>query len=193
MNLEAEMRNIRRFGRYARAFCLLLAVPLVLVGPLMLATIVFGSTSAAAIFGLGAEIVSDQVSVVSLKVWAFIVTSARLGIMANGLLHLYRLFGNLASGLVHTRDNVLHIRRLGVLALASAVLQIVVPVLSGLLLGAGVVDAALVTPVSYGVGPDSLSMFIMAGLILLASWIMEVGRQASEEAQELRREGELVI
>jgi hypothetical protein len=189
-----EIRRIQKFGHYARAACLILAVPLAILGLWILGNIAVGPTSSGFTVNLGAyEVAGDRLSSLPVKIWALAVTGVVLGIVFGGLFHLFRLFGSLASGSIYTKDNVFRIRQLGLLALAIAVLQIVLPLFSQLLLGSGVIDEGSVTPVTFGVGPDSLSMFIMAGLILLASWIMEVGRQVSEEAHELRREGELVI
>jgi hypothetical protein len=42
-------------------------------------------------------------------------------------------------------------------------------------------------------GTSNLPSFITAALILLASWIMEVGRKTQDEAEHMRRESELVV
>ena len=40
---------------------------------------------------------------------------------------------------------------------------------------------------------DSVDSFLTAGLILLVSWIMDVGLHEKEHADELRRDADLVI
>jgi hypothetical protein len=40
---------------------------------------------------------------------------------------------------------------------------------------------------------SSFGGFIPAALVLLASWIMDVGREVSEDAETMRRDAELVI
>jgi hypothetical protein len=69
------------------------------------------------------------------------------------------------------------------------------------LVDGGFIDRALVTltePGTSGIGilllgPASLSGFAMAALVLLASWIMDVGRQTTDDADAMRREADLVI
>jgi len=57
----------------------------------------------------------------------------------------------------------------------------------------GVIPATAVSFVDFGIRPDSFTLMIAAGLILLVSWIMEIGRRTSEDAEQLRRESELVV
>jgi hypothetical protein len=105
----------------------------------------------------------------------------------------HRLFGNLAAGAIYTPDNVRHVRYVGLLWLLSAVLNIVLP--AALMIGNRFLDA----PVP--IDPDRvfpsfwelLSAFGAAGLVLLVSWIMDVGLYEKEHADALRRDAELVI
>ena len=89
--------------------------------------------------------------------------------------------------------NVRRIRRLGELALAFGALQIVLPIVSLALLNAGIFPASAVSFVPIAINPESLTLLLAGGLIMLASWIMEVGRRTSEDAEQLRRESELVV
>jgi hypothetical protein len=81
----------------------------------------------------------------------------------------------------------------GLLALSGAVLQIAVFAITALLVEFGVIDRELVTGGEAGLGPFSFDSFILAALLLLASWIMDVGRQTTDDADAMRREAELVI
>ena len=49
------------------------------------------------------------------------------------------------------------------------------------------------TATPYGIAGPELPSFITAALLLLSSWIMDVGRQTKDEAEELRREADLVV
>ena len=89
--------------------------------------------------------------------------------------------------------NVRRIRRLGELALAFGALQIVLPIVSLALLNAGIFPASAVSFVPIAINPESLTLLLAGGLIMLASWIMDVGRRTSEDAEQLRRESELVV
>jgi hypothetical protein len=47
--------------------------------------------------------------------------------------------------------------------------------------------------VSSGALMAALSTFATAGIVILISWIMDIGLAVSEEADELRRDSELVV
>jgi hypothetical protein len=82
--------------------------------------------------------------------------------------------------------------------MALAVIQFLLPLTAFGLAELGFIDRTFVTSVAPGngvpafVGPP-LSGLITASLILLASWIMDVGTVVSEDAEAMRREAELVI
>lgn len=194
MHESTEVDRIRKFARYARACCVLLAAMSAILGIWTIGNIVLGPGSADFRIGLGAyDVHGDQLATLGVKTWAFTVVASVYAIVFIGLFHLYCLFGSLAGGAIYTRDNVLRIRRLGELAMAMAVLQLVLPPLSLMVLSTPLIEESAVTPVTRGAGPDSLSLLITAGLVLLASWIMEVGRQTRVEAEEMRREVELTV
>jgi hypothetical protein len=196
---ELQIRNVRKFGRYARPFCALFAVTFALLALWALWNIATGPTGSGFKVGLGAyDVTGDHMTTVQVKAWSAIVVTAVFGILLVGLVQLYRLFGNLALGAIYTKENVHHIRQVGLLALAMAVLQIILPMISYVLLQTGFIDPALVT--SSGeeggrleFGPHSLGGFISAALVLLVSWIMDVGRQTADDAEAMRREADLVI
>jgi hypothetical protein len=63
---------------------------------------------------------------------------------------------------------------------------------SGALVTFGFIDASF--PVNHELAFSSqLSSIISAGLILLASWIMDVGLYAKDHADALQRDADLVI
>jgi len=198
--LENQIRKVRKFGRSARALCILTAVLFALIIVSFLGNIAFGRPGTSGFtLGLGAySITTDHITTPGARAWTITVIVSVLGLLYLGLFHLYRLFGNLAAGSIYTEDNVYRIRQLGLLALAGVVLQMLVAMSSQLLLQAGVFDAAMIMPNS---GPRGGLMFgstqlpglVTAGLILLASWIMDVGRKTAEEAERLRSDAELVV
>ncbi len=113
-------------------------------------------------------------------------------------MHRYRLVKRLAEGSIYTKQNVYHLRQIGWASMALAVMQLLLPLISLGLAELGVIDRTLVmfTAPANGVpafvGPP-LSGVLTAALILLASWIMDVGRQVSDDAEAMRREADLVI
>jgi hypothetical protein len=90
------------------------------------------------------------------------------------------------------------LRHVGWLLMALAGFHLIMPPVSLWLAQVGVIDATLATVSASGNGPtlfigQSLGGLITAPLILLASWIMDVGRQVSDDADAMRREADLVI
>jgi len=197
---EAQIRNVRKFGSYAHSFSTLAAVLLVVYFVVWEWSIASGALSHAFKVGLGAySVMGDQLTTIQLKVWAMVVVATGFAIFFAVVFHLRRLFSHLAAGSIYTRENVHTLRRVGILALAMAVLQLVLPMISFALVETGFIDRTLVTVSEPGggqiflLGPPSLSAFVMAALVLLASWIMDVGRQTADDADTMRREADLVI
>jgi hypothetical protein len=83
--------------------------------------------------------------------------------------------------------------------MALALIQLLFPLLSFVLAELSLIEGTLVPPA--GPATKGVSMFfgqsfagvITASLILLASWIMDVGREISDDAEAMRREADLVI
>ena len=187
--IPAEILKVQRFGRLARKACLLL------MGIVALGTILLLVAA-----GKGLQVNMDPYSVppdqlsTAGALYALFGFGLVLAIIFMGLFHLYSLFTHFAQGGIYTAANVRHIRQLGLLAMAWAVLDIILPVGSIILLQAGLIDAAVVTKHPQLVfGSSNIPSFITASLILLASWIMEVGRRTTDEAERMRREAELVV
>jgi hypothetical protein len=185
VEVQSEIQKVRRFSHFARATC-------------------------SAIFGFGLVGVTFTVLVAALglffpkihaattalamapqvKMWVVLLTGVMAGVALAGVYQLYRLFGNLAAGAIYTPENVRRIRCLGLLSLLWAVLAIAIPFA---LFALDFHDASL--PESLLVFPwsASLSSTVSAGLLLLVSWIMDVGLHAKDHADALQRDADLVI
>lgn len=184
-----DILKVQRFGRLARKCCLLL------IGITGIGTILLLIAA-----GKGLEVNMGPYSIppsqlsTAAALYALFGFGLVLAIIFMGLLHLYSLFTNFAQGGIYTAANVRHIRHLGLLAMAWAVLDIVLPIGSIILLQAGLIDEAVVTKHTQLVfGTSNIPSFITASLLLLASWIMEVGRRTTDDADRMRREAELVV
>ncbi len=187
--IPAELLKVQRFGRIARRCCLFL-MTLIAIGTLLL---VLGVGKGLDVNMGPFSVPKNQLSTAGL-LYALFGFGLVLAIIFTGLFHLYSLFTNFAKGGIYTAANVRHIRQLGLLAMAWAVLDIILPIGSIILLQAGLVDEAVVTKRPQLVfGTSNLPSFITASLILLASWIMEVGRKTTDEAERMRREADLVV
>ena len=174
--VQLKISKVRMFSRTARVACAAL-YGFGLVGTVvMLLSVVLGS----------------KLPTLQLKVWAFLVTAALSGVGLLAMYQLYRLFGNLAGGAIFTSENVRRVRHVGLLWLVWALLEIVIPMASASLVALGYIDAW--EPfISEPVFAQSLSSFVAAGLILLASWIMDVGLYEKDHADALQRDADLVI
>jgi hypothetical protein len=197
---EARIRTVQKFGKNARQFCALAATIFGISLVASWAQIVAGPRMPDTNVRLGTNIIvnSDQLVTVSSKIWAFVVATVVLGIFLWILFCLYRLFKQLEAGSIYTKQNVYHLRHVGWLSMAAAVIPMVLSLLSLWLAHLGFIDG---TPVTFDASGDgttmlvgqSLAGIVNASLILLASWIMDVGTVVSEDADAMRREAELVI
>ena len=68
-----------------------------------------------------------------------------------------------------------------------------IPVTTAVLIRAGVIDTGAITDGRLMFSSNSLGSFVAAGLVLLASWIMDVGLHTQDHADELERDADLVI
>ena len=196
VEVQSEIRKVRTFSRSARVasaaifgFCLVAFVVMLFVivlGPIK------GSNTRIDILGLDG-VTAAQLTTPALKMWAFLIMGVLASLFLACVYQLYRLFGNLAAGAIYTPENVRRLRRVGFLWLLLAGLGIVIPIASAALITFGLVDAPV--PVNYGLtfSSQSVNSIVSAGLILLASWIMDLGLYEKDHADALRRDADLVI
>jgi hypothetical protein len=190
--VQSKIRKVRAFGRNARSVCAML-FGLGLVGSVVLLLIVLRSHVPAPNSGNGGayDILTSPLTPLQLKVlW---LLGLAIGVWLAALHQLYRLFGNLAAGAIYTPENVRRVRYVGLLWLLLAVLNIVLPatlvVVNGSFDAPVSIDLDRVFP-SFG---ELLNSFAAAGLVLLVSWIMDVGLYEKQHADALRRDADLVI
>jgi hypothetical protein len=105
----------------------------------------------------------------------FVALIGGLALMLAALHRLARLFGNYARGEIFTRSSVRELRLVGYVAVAYAVFQFVL-FIAGLVLAAGGAFESANLRFEFPIGPA-----VMAGFILLLSWIMDVGAEMREE------------
>jgi DUF2975 family protein len=192
--VQSKIRKVRAFGRNARSVCAVL-FGLGLVGSVVLLFIVVRSNFPAPNSGDGGayDILTSPLTPLQLKVWWLLSVGVAIGVWLAAVHQLYRLFGNLAAGAIYTPENVRRVRYVGLLWLLLAVLNIVLPatlvVANGFFDPPVPIDLDRVFP-SFG---ELLNSFAAAGLVLLVSWIMDVGLYEKEHADALRRDADLVI
>jgi hypothetical protein len=192
--VQSKIRKIRAFSRNARSVSAVLFW-LSLVGSAVLPFIILRSHGPAPGSGDGGayDILTSPLTPLPLKMWWLLSLGVGIGVWLAALHQLRRLFGNLAAGAIYTSENVRRVRCVGLLWLLLAVLNIVLPAM--IVAANGLVDAPVPIDLdrlfpSFG---QLLSSFAAAGLVLLVSWIMDVGLYEKEHADALRRDADLVI
>jgi hypothetical protein len=190
--VQSKIRKVRAFGRNARSVCAVL-FGLGLVGIVVLLFIVVRSPAPNSGSGGIYGILASPLTPLQLKVWTLLSVGVGIGVRLAAVLQFYRLFGNMAAGAIYTPENVRRVRYVGLLWLLLAVLNIVLP--ATLVVANGFFDAP--APIDLDrVFPsfeELLNSFAAAGLVLLVSWIMDIGLYEKQHADELRRDADLVI
>jgi hypothetical protein len=93
-----------------------------------------------------------------------------------GLHRFARLFANYARGEIFTRASVREFRLVAYIAVAFVVFQGVLLVAALALAANGAIQSATSLPIAFGIGP-----ILVAGLIVMLSWVMDVGAEMREE------------
>jgi hypothetical protein len=195
---EARIRNVQKFGKNGWQACALAGFFLgvyVLGAWVKIALATMGRIDVGTFYSVNVDLLTTA----SGRIWAFVVVTVVAGLFARTLLCLYRLFKQLEAGSIYTKQNVDYLRQVGWLSMTLAVIQLFLPLLSFVLGELGVIAGTLVpvaAPPANGVPMfvgQSFGGVITAALILLASWIMDVGREISDDAESMRREADLVI
>jgi len=195
--VQSKIRKVRTFGRTARVVCAAIyAIGLVSTVGMMLVIVIGPFPGTNIKIGAGPDFYTVSkalLTTLQFKVSLILTLGVVSGVWLSAAYQLYCLFGNLAAGAIYTPENVRRVRYVGLLMLLAAVLGIVIP--AALVLAHGLIDASV--PIDLDVLFPSLSQligdFASAGLILLASWIMDVGLYEKDHADELKRDAELVI
>jgi hypothetical protein len=175
-----EMAKVQRYGRYAQACCLVLFVFLAMAGPV---------TVLVALFVVDRDFLLAWPSI-GLMAIGRVLTFA---LAAVAIAYLYALFGDLGRGQIYTIPNVRRIGRVGAILIAFGVLEILFPLISAALLSTGIVPPEASSYLSLDLPPQALLLLLAGSLVMLCSWILEVGRRTTEDAARLRSEAELTV
>ncbi|HTE39708.1 MAG TPA: hypothetical protein VK629_02690 [Steroidobacteraceae bacterium] len=197
VEVQSKIRKVRAFSRNARVVCAALfglsvagSVIVMLVMTLMM---VLGPAREWRDNGGLDDVMRAVLTPLQFNLWALCIMSIVIGIWLNILRQLERLFGNLAAGAIYTPENVRHLRNVGFLSLLWAALSILIPtthvVVLRLISSTVPIDLDRIFLSFY----ELIGTLVTPGLILLVSWIMDVGLYEKEHADALRREADLVI
>ncbi len=173
-----EMDSVGRYARYARALC----------------TLCLAVTAAGVCYYLVRKL--PDAPTPGGKFW--ITVGALSSTFSCVFIYLLRrLFDNLAGGEIFSSRNVGHFRNIAYLFCAKGCFQVLVLFAYAMLTLNGAIEETVPSPgrrepenvVLFGV----FSSLTMAGVLWLASWVMQVGLGVRREADELKREAELVV
>lgn len=174
--VAARLEHVKRTSRSARRVCFWLMAFVTLMSIVM----VPGTLApwACEVRGLPQPCEALPPQAVALTLVAF---GGGLALLLTALYRLARLFGNYARGEIFTRASVRELRLVGYVAVAYAIFQLVLFVAGLAMVAGGVVESPARLPVDLPIGS-----VVVAGFILLLSWVMDVGA-------ELREENELTV
>jgi hypothetical protein len=170
---EARLEKVKRTSRSARRVCLWLMVLVSLATAVLAwASLTLPESMTCYVNGL-----RQPCSELSPQAVAFtmVALAGGLALVLTALYRLARLFENYARGEIFTRASVRELRLLGYVAVAYALLQFVLFVAGLLLVAGGGVEQGSIR-FDLPIGP-----VVIAGFILLLSWIMDVGAEIREE------------
>jgi len=193
--VQSKIRKVRQFGRIARVLCAA-TFGFGLVGSLAIVLIAVPTQIPGPIKGNGGawDILNSLLTPYQVKVFAALAVGTLAGVWLASVYQLYRLFGDLAVGAIYTPENVRRVRHVGLLLLLLAVLMnIVIP--AAMIVAHGFIEPSIPLDLDRMFPPphELFGDFIAPGLILLASWIMDVGLYEKDHADALKREADLVI
>lgn len=192
---EARVRKIQKFGRVARGLCsAAIAFTALLAAPWGFFSILspragqaldldFGSVS----FGGG------PLDSIALELWILTIALANLVIFIWALWLIRAVFDHLARGEIYTAGPVHRLRALGRVMIMGPCLQILLAVATILLINTNTIHVPPTIQLTARITLGMLSGFAAAGVVMLLSWILDVGLGVREEADELRRDAELVV
>lgn len=127
--VQSKIRKVRQFGRIARFVCAAI-FGFGLVGTVAVLVIAVPTNIPGPIKGNGGawDILNSLFNPYQVKLFAALGVSALAGVWLASVYQLYRLFGDLAVGVIYTPENVRRVRHVGLLLLLLAVLMdIVIP------------------------------------------------------------------
>ena len=177
-HVEARLAQVMRTGRIGHRLCVVaMAIVALAAVAIVVLALLFPDNQTCDFNG-----VRFQCSELSAAAKAFVFMSMVVGIalLLVGLYRLSRLFQHYARGEIFTRESVREIRGLGYLALANAIVQVVVLVATLVLIGTQQVSLPDNTQLHLQMPFGAL---ITAALILLVSWVMDVGTELREESE----------
>ncbi|MBC8025983.1 MAG: DUF2975 domain-containing protein [Steroidobacteraceae bacterium] len=188
-----QVEKVMRGSAYARGITTFLILAILPMFAVVTLSLFAGWPKPPFKFSVGAYVFSHE-SLGSLPVKLWVLGCISLGcVLGVGILYLLRsVFANLARGEIFCAANVRIIRKLGWLLIFGGLFNWLAPLASAaffMFVGHDGIEFRDV-PMKFTAW---FSPFAYGGMLILLSWIMAVGLGVREDAEELRRDAELVI
>ncbi|MGD1020544.1 MAG: DUF2975 domain-containing protein [Verrucomicrobiia bacterium] len=161
--------KVQRTSKVLRLICKVLLVLFICVIPILTGTIVAGWGTLYLHHG---SIKLASLALSSRLVFAVIV-ALEMAVKFKGIYHLYRLFGNYATGNIFTTESAGQIRQLGVTVLLLVGVNILFEVAA---------VAFALYPRNHMIG-FSLNSLVTGFVIIVISWFMQMGAEMREESE----------
>jgi DUF2975 family protein len=172
--MENRLLKVRKLSRFGNAACIALMIATCLVAGVLVPVGLAFPEHTTCDFGAGSQPCGDWSA--GERGVAFGLLTIGAALFFTGLYYLSRLFRNYARGEIFTRDSVWQIRRIGWTVFVFGALQVVLLVASLVLIGTDQIARPEHRPISL-----PFAAFISGGLIILVSWVMELGTELREE------------
>jgi DUF2975 family protein len=172
--VEARLEKVKRTSRGARRACYFTMAFVVLMTAVMaLSTVGLPESMTCDFDGMRRPCSDLPPQVVA---FAYVALVGTVALVLAALHHFARLFGNYAHGEIFTRASVRELRLVGYVAVANAVFQGVLFIAALVLAADGAVESPESLGADFPFGP-----ILVAGFVLLLSWVMDVGAEIREE------------
>lgn len=187
-----QVHKVMRASAWARAISTFVIATMFAALTVAMFSLLAGMPAPNFRFSISAYVFSHE-SLQSLPVKIYVVAFTLLvAALAIGFVYLLRrVFANLARGDIFCDANVRNIRHMGTLMIVGGLLAWIAPLVNATIfrvVGHEGIEYRDVPIVTSGLAP-----FAYGGMLILLSWIMAVGLGVREDAEELRRDAELVI
>jgi hypothetical protein len=172
---EARLEKVKRISRSAKRACYWMMVFVILMASVtVLATLTLPGSPSCAVNGAQAPWCRELSS--QALTFLLVALTGGIALALTGLYRLARLFASYSRGEIFTRDSVREIRLLSYVAVAYAVFQGALFV-AMLILDAGGTDGwPRELRFEFPIGPA-----LVATLLTLLAWVMDVGAELREE------------
>jgi hypothetical protein len=185
-NTAEKLKQVQRYSTSLQRlfkFLFALGAIAVVIAALLILT---GAEPFDANVRIGSAVYSGDSISGTIRVIAIVGLALGAGIALKLNFHLIKLFGLYAQGDIFTADNVRQIRQIGITVLLIPALWLL-GVIAPLLVGVAAYEAGSTTTTFMMILPSTPFDEVIAGtIIIVISWIMDVGR-------ELREEQDLVV